>query len=65
MAKTSWPEVVGWMDLNAAYQINSDRPDISVGFYMEGSPLPPGYNPRRVILILDPNGVVIKTPVVG
>ena len=66
MAKSSWPEVVGWSQLNAADQINIDRPDVTdVGFYMQGSPLPSGYNPRRVVIISDANGVVVKTPVIG
>jgi hypothetical protein len=29
MAKTSWPEVVGWPELNAYDQITLDRPDVS------------------------------------
>jgi hypothetical protein len=65
MAKTSWPEVVGWPQLNAWDQINLDRPDLSVGFYMQGSPLPSGYDPKRVVTISNASGVVIKTPVVG
>uniref|UniRef100_A0ACD5V7W8 Uncharacterized protein n=5 Tax=Avena sativa TaxID=4498 RepID=A0ACD5V7W8_AVESA len=65
MAKTSWPEVVGWPELNAYDQITLDRPDVSVGFYMQGSPLPPGYDPNRVVLIVDMNAIVIQTPVVG
>jgi hypothetical protein len=35
MAKTSWPEVVGWPELNVLDQIELDRPDVSVGFYMQ------------------------------
>ncbi|KAE8800233.1 hypothetical protein D1007_24222 [Hordeum vulgare] len=66
MAKSSWPEVVGWPQLNAADQINIDRPDVTdVGFYKQGSPLPSGYNPKRVVIISDDNGVVLKTPVIG
>ena len=65
MAKTSWPEVVGWPELNALDQIKLDRPDVSVGFYMQGSPLPPGYDPKRVVLIVNASGVVIQTPVIG
>ncbi|KQJ93038.1 hypothetical protein BRADI_3g02391v3 [Brachypodium distachyon] len=65
MAKTSWPEVVGWVSLNAWYQIHGDRPDVSIGFYVQGSPLPPGYDPKRVILILNDSQVVIQTPVIG
>jgi hypothetical protein len=49
--KTSWPEVVGWVTLNAAFQINSDRPDVSTAFYSDTTPLPPDYNPKRVIII--------------
>uniref|UniRef100_A0A804PF06 Uncharacterized protein n=1 Tax=Zea mays TaxID=4577 RepID=A0A804PF06_MAIZE len=33
--KTSWPEVVGWVTLNAALQISSDRPDVSTDFYSD------------------------------
>lgn len=63
--KTSWPEVVGWVQLNAAFQINSDRPDVSVAFYMQGTPLPKGYDPNRVVIVSDAGSVVVKTPVVG
>ncbi|KAL6848558.1 hypothetical protein ACP4OV_021852 [Aristida adscensionis] len=63
--KSSWPEVVGWAQLNAAFQINSDRPDLSVAFYMIPTPLPTEYNPKRVIIVSDERLVVAKTPVIG
>ncbi|WVZ78955.1 hypothetical protein U9M48_026592 [Paspalum notatum var. saurae] len=63
--KTSWPEVVGWVTLNAAFKINSDRPDVSTAFYMIPTPLPPDYNPNRVIIVCDSRSVVVQTPVIG
>ncbi|KAL6623006.1 hypothetical protein ACP70R_019084 [Stipagrostis hirtigluma subsp. patula] len=63
--KTSWPEVVGWVGLNASFKINSDRPDVSTAFYSDTTPLPPDYDPKRVIIIMNDGSVVVKTPVVG
>ena len=63
--KTSWPEVVGWETLNASIKITSDRPGVSTPFYSDTTPLPPDYDPNRVIIIFDDGGVVVKTPVVG
>uniref|UniRef100_A0A0E0JUX2 Uncharacterized protein n=1 Tax=Oryza punctata TaxID=4537 RepID=A0A0E0JUX2_ORYPU len=65
MVKTAWPEVVGWMQLNAAFQINRDRPDVHVAFYMQGTPLPTDHDGSRVIIVSDAGTVVVKTPVVG
>ena len=63
--KTSWPEVVGWVTLNAALQISSDRPDVSTDFYSETTPLPTDYDPNRVIIVADDRNVVVRTPVIG
>jgi len=63
--KTSWPEVVGWVTLNASFKITSDRPDVSTAFYSDTTPLPTDYDPKRVIIISDSGNVVVKTPVVG
>jgi hypothetical protein len=63
--KTSWPEVVGWVTLNAAFQISSDRPDVSTDFYSDTTPLPTDYNPNRVIIVADGRDVVVRTPVIG
>ncbi|KAK3152030.1 hypothetical protein QOZ80_2BG0153410 [Eleusine coracana subsp. coracana] len=63
--KSSWPEVVGWVMLNAAYKINSDRPDVSVAFYMLPTPLPTDYDANRVIIVGDERSVVARTPVIG
>ena len=44
--KTSWPEVVGWVTLNASFKITSDdRPDVSTPFYSYTTPLPTDYDP--------------------
>ena len=63
--KTSWPEVVGWVTLNAAFKINSDRPDVSTAFYSDTTPLPTDYDPNRVIIVADGGSVVVRTPVIG
>ncbi|GJM90075.1 hypothetical protein PR202_ga06320 [Eleusine coracana subsp. coracana] len=63
--KSSWPEVVGWVMLNAADKINSDRPDVSVAFYMLPTPLPTDYDANRVIIVGDERSVVVRTPVIG
>ncbi|KAG0531466.1 hypothetical protein BDA96_04G025300 [Sorghum bicolor] len=63
--KTSWPEVVGWVTLNASFKITADRPDVSTAFYSDTTPLPTDYNPKRVIIIFDSGNVVVRTPVVG
>ncbi|PWZ20036.1 hypothetical protein Zm00014a_018641 [Zea mays] len=59
--KTSWPEVVGWVTLNAALQISSDRPDVSTDFYSETTTLPTDYDPNRVIIVADDRNVVVRT----
>lgn len=63
--KTAWPEVVGWVELNAAFQINRDRPDVHVAFYMVGTQLPTDHDDLRVIIVSDAGTVVVRTPVVG
>ncbi|RCV22989.1 hypothetical protein SETIT_4G264000v2 [Setaria italica] len=63
--KTSWPEVVGWVTLNAAFKINDDRPDVSTAFYMIPTPLPTDYDAQRVIIVCDDREVVVRTPVIG
>ncbi|OEL33069.1 hypothetical protein BAE44_0005912 [Dichanthelium oligosanthes] len=63
--KASWPEVVGWVTLNAAYQINRDRPDLSTAFYVLPTPLPTDYDRNRVIIVSDERDVVARTPVIG
>jgi hypothetical protein len=59
--KTSWPEVAGWVTLNASFKITSDRPDVSTPFYSDTTPLPTDYNPKRVIIIFDSGNIVVKT----
>uniref|UniRef100_A0A0D9VBL1 Uncharacterized protein n=1 Tax=Leersia perrieri TaxID=77586 RepID=A0A0D9VBL1_9ORYZ len=61
--KTAWPEVVGWVQLNAAFQINRDRPDVSVAFFQQGTPLPTDSDDSRVIIVSDVGSVVVQTPV--
>ena len=52
-------------DAERVDKITSDRPGVSTPFYSDTTPLPPDYDPNRVIIIFDDGGVVIKTPVVG
>ncbi|OEL23253.1 hypothetical protein BAE44_0015729 [Dichanthelium oligosanthes] len=63
--KTSWPEVVG-MDLFwAAAKIHSDRPDVLVEVHKVGDNSDPGYDPKRVRMFVDKDGIVAQTPVIG
>jgi len=56
----------GWVgDAERVDKITSDRPGVSTPFYSDTTPLPPDYDPNRVIIIFDEGGVVVKTPVVG
>ncbi|KAG0531464.1 hypothetical protein BDA96_04G025100 [Sorghum bicolor] len=63
--KSSWPEVVGWVMLNASDKITRDRPDVSIAFYSQTTTLPTNYDPNRVIIVGDNGSVVVRTPVIG
>ncbi|OEL33071.1 hypothetical protein BAE44_0005908 [Dichanthelium oligosanthes] len=66
--KTSWPEVVGWVALNASFKITSDRPDVSTPYYYKvGTDLHTNYgnDSERVVIIFEAGNVVARTPVVG
>lgn len=63
--KTSWPEVLGWPELNAAFRICYDRPEVTVYFFDVGDTRPPGYNPTRVVVFVDANLRVALTPLLG
>ena len=64
-SRSSWPEAVGLPVATAALLINGDRPDVAVAV-VEG-PIRRGGepDPKRVILVSDGAGVIVKTPVVG
>ncbi|KAF6987241.1 hypothetical protein CFC21_004901 [Triticum aestivum] len=66
-SRSSWPEAVGLPVATAAHLINGDRPDVAVALIMEREPnrQPGRPDPRRVIIISDAAGIVVKTPVVG
>ncbi|KAF6987278.1 hypothetical protein CFC21_004935 [Triticum aestivum] len=65
MSKSSWPELVGVMATPAATQIAHDRPDVAVEVLPPGAPLMPDYNPERVRVFIDTNGIVSQTPAIG
>ncbi|KAE8802059.1 Subtilisin-chymotrypsin inhibitor CI-1C [Hordeum vulgare] len=66
-SRSSWPEAVGLPVATAALLINGDRPDVAVALIMETEPTrgTGRPDPKRVILVSDAAGVVVKTPVVG
>jgi hypothetical protein len=63
--KSSWPELVGVNATLAATAIAHDRPDVAVEVLPPGSPVIPDYNPKRVRVYIDNNGLVAKVPVIG
>jgi hypothetical protein len=63
--KTSWPELMGHKDLDAAEAIVEDRNDVRVYFYDNCKYAPPtDFNPKRVALFCN-SGLVVAVPKVG
>ncbi|TVU33586.1 hypothetical protein EJB05_25411, partial [Eragrostis curvula] len=60
--KTSWPEVVGMAVFPAAMKIAHDRPDVTVEFLGVGERVPPGYNNKRVRVIVNHDATTPTTP---
>lgn len=63
--KSSWPELLGVLATTAATTIARERPDVSVEVLPPGSPVIPDFNPTRVRVYIDNNGIVNQVPVVG
>ena len=63
--KSSWPELVGVNATLAATAIAHDRPDVAVEVLPPGAPVIPDFNPARVRVFIDNNGIVNKVPVIG
>jgi hypothetical protein len=62
--RSAWPELVGKMATLGATAIAHDRPDVAVEVLPRGSPVVPGYNPERVRVYIDSNGLVANVPVI-
>ena len=63
--KSSWPELVGVNATLAATAIAHDRPDVAVEVLPPGAPVIPDFNPARVRVFIDNNGIVNQVPVIG
>jgi hypothetical protein len=64
--KTSWPELLGRIDVDAAHAILQDRHDVRVYYYDYGENAPPpGFDPKRVALFSDSSLCVVTVPKVG
>ena len=63
--KSSWPELLGVLATPAVTAIAHDRPDVSVEVLPPGSPVIPDFNPTRVRVFIDSNGIVNQVPVIG
>ncbi|KAF8774973.1 hypothetical protein HU200_005021 [Digitaria exilis] len=46
-------------------KIKKDGPDVSVKVLPPGAPLTPEFNPERVRVFIDLNGLVAQVPVIG
>jgi hypothetical protein len=46
-------------------KIKQDRPDVSVEVLPPGAPLTPEFNPERVRVFIDLNGLVAQVPIIG
>ncbi|CAM0947414.1 unnamed protein product [Alopecurus aequalis] len=65
---TEWPFLVGVPATPAVRKIKHDRPDVSVEVVGEGTPVPGGYNGKRVRVFYDtqePDAPVTRIPVIG
>ena len=51
--KEEWPELVGVPATPAVRKISHDRPDVIVEVVGEGTPVPGGYDGRRVRVFYD------------
>ena len=58
--KSSWQELLGVLATPAATTIAHERPDVSVEVLPPGSPVIPDFNPARVPVLIDNNGLVAK-----
>nr|CAB3503762.1 unnamed protein product [Digitaria exilis] len=63
--KLWWPELLGSPATQAVMKIKKDRPDVSVKVLPPGAPLTPEFNPERVRVFIDLNGLVAQVPVIG
>ena len=58
--RTSLPELVGNPATPTVIRINHDRPELAVEVLPPGSPIIPDFNPARVPVLIDNNGLVAK-----
>ncbi|KAK1699273.1 hypothetical protein QYE76_015970 [Lolium multiflorum] len=64
--KTSWPELVGSNEFDAAQAILQDRHDVRVEYYDCGKNAPPtDFDPNRVALFSNSRFCVVTVPKVG
>jgi hypothetical protein len=64
-SRTSWPELVGYSDWDAAFLITYDRPDVSVDFYNVGLTVPAGHPEKHAIVFRDERLIVVIPPYIG
>jgi hypothetical protein len=66
--KSEWPELVGKPATPSVSKIMHDRPDVTVVIVGEGTPVPGGYNGKRVRVFYDteePDAPLTRIPVIG
>lgn len=66
--KVEWPELLGVPATPAVSKIRQDRPDVTVVVLPDQTPVPIGFNSKRVRVFYDsqqPGALVANIPMVG
>ncbi|KAF7088290.1 hypothetical protein CFC21_091415 [Triticum aestivum] len=66
--KVEWPELLGAPATPAVSKIRRDRPDVNVVVLPDQTPVPIGFNSKRVRVFYDsqqPGALVANIPMVG
>uniref|UniRef100_N1QWV4 Subtilisin-chymotrypsin inhibitor WSCI n=1 Tax=Aegilops tauschii TaxID=37682 RepID=N1QWV4_AEGTA len=66
--KVEWPELLGVPATPAVSKIRRDRPDVNVVVLPDQTPVPIGFNSKRVRVFYDsqqPGALVANIPIVG
>ncbi|XP_076934982.1 glu S.griseus protease inhibitor-like [Bidens hawaiensis] len=63
--KTSWPELVGETGQSAANTIENENRLVDAQIILDGTIIPLIYICDRVLVWVNDNGIVVRTPTIG